>query len=58
MKKRHARRTFAAAAAAAVMLAVLIGAVATADHEKELAVLLAARINAQALAASGVDIPH
>jgi negative regulator of sigma E activity len=56
MKKRHARRTVAAAAAAAVTLAVLVGVVAIADHEKEQAVLLTARINPQALAASGVDI--
>jgi hypothetical protein len=56
MKKQLAQRTVAAAAAAAVTLAVLAGVVAIADHEKDQAVLLAARINPQNLASSGVDI--
>lgn len=50
MKKSLAQRTFAAAAAAAVTFAVVAGVVAIADHEKDQAVFLAAKISPPTLA--------
>jgi hypothetical protein len=51
MKKSFAERTIAAAAAAAVTFAIVAGIVGIADHEKEDAVFLAAKIKPQTLAA-------
>ena len=50
MKNRPAQRSVAAVAAAIVTFAIFSGVVAVADHEKDQAVFLAARIKPQALA--------
>jgi hypothetical protein len=55
MKNKLAQRSVAAAAAAAVTFAIFSAVVAVADHEKDQAVFLAARIKPQALAETESD---
>ncbi len=55
MKEQLIRRAVAAAAAATVTFAIFSAVVAVADHEKDQAVLLAARIKPQALATNPAE---
>jgi hypothetical protein len=55
MKDKLAQRSVAAAAAAAVTFAIFSAVVGVADHEKEQAVFLAAKIKPQALAETATE---